>query len=84
VLEDFVTWAERQFRQLGQGSDSRRFAVSLMAGVQGATVMAKAMRNSDIISDEINRLVHWMENMPNRKIQLGKVAVKPGDVFNAA
>ncbi len=83
VFEDFVTWAERQFRQLGQGSDSRRYAISLMAGIQGATVMAKSMRQPQIISDEVARLVQWMENLPNRKIQLGKVAAKP-DVFNAA
>lgn len=83
VLEDFVAWAERQFRQLGQGSDSRRYAVSLMAGVQGATVMAKAMRNPQIISDEVARLVQWMENLPNRKIQLGKVAAR-ADATTAA
>ncbi|MBY0407877.1 MAG: TetR/AcrR family transcriptional regulator [Rickettsiales bacterium] len=84
VLEDFVAWAERQFRQLGHGADAKRYAVSLMAGVQGATVMAKAMRKADIISDEIARLVGWIENLPNRKIQLGKVAAKSGDAANAA
>lgn len=83
VLEDFVAWAERQFRQLGHATDARRYAASLIAGVQGATIMAKAMRNPDIISDEIARLVQWLENLPNRRIQLGKVAPR-GDVFNAA
>lgn len=74
VLSEFVTWAERQFRQLGHSADARRYATSLMAGVQGAAIMAKATRNPDIISDEIARLVGWIENLPNRKIQLGKVA----------
>ena len=76
VLEEFVAWAERQFRQLGHAGDARRYATSLMAGVQGATVMAKAMRKADIISDEITRLVLWIETLPNKRIQLGKVGAK--------
>jgi len=82
VLAEFVLWAERPIRQLGHSSDARRYATSLMAGVQGAAIMAKAMRNPEIISDEIARLVNWIETLPNRKIQLGKVAVK--EVSNAA
>lgn len=84
VLEDFVLWAERQFRQLGHGTDARRYGASLMAGIQGATIMAKAMRQPQIISDEIARLVQWIETLPNRKIQLGKVAAKQSEVFDAA
>lgn len=89
VLADFVDWTERQFRSLGHGGDARKYATSVMAGVQGATLMAKAARNPDIISDEIGRLTAWVESLPNRRIQLGKVALKPGsngqgDVSNAA
>jgi AcrR family transcriptional regulator len=83
VLEDFVIWAERQFRHLGHGVDARRYATSLMAGIQGATVMAKAIRQPEIISDEVSRLVQWIENLPNRKIQLGKVAAKADDFVAA-
>lgn len=83
VLEEFVAWAERQFRQLGHTGDARRYATSLMAGVQGATVMAKAMRNPGIISDEIARLVQWIEVLPNKRIQLGKVGAKSPET-NAA
>lgn len=76
VLKDFVDWAERQFRQLGHGSDARKYATSLMAGVQGASVMAKAFRDPQVISDEVSRLTCFIETLPNRKIQLGKVGMK--------
>lgn len=76
IFVDFVDWAERQFRQLGHGSEARKYATSLMAGIQGSTVMAKAFRSPQAISDEITRLVAWIESLPNRKISLGKVAVK--------
>jgi TetR/AcrR family transcriptional repressor of nem operon len=84
VLIDFVDWAERQFRSLGQGDDSRRFATTVMAGVQGAAVMAKATRNAGALSDEVARLVGWIESLPNRRIQLGKVAPKTEDMYTAA
>lgn len=84
VLGDFVVWAERQFRSLGHGTDARRYATSLMSGIQGAAVMAKAFRNPQVISDEITRLISWIETLPNRKIQLGKVGVKAPETANAA
>jgi len=83
VLSDFVDWAERQFRSLGHGGDGRKYAASLMAGIQGAAVMAKALQSPQIISDEVTRLVVWLETLPNRKIQLGKVGIKSADA-NAA
>ena len=82
IFVEFVSWAERQFRQLGHSNDARRYAVSLMSGIQGAAIMAKAMGNPEVISNEILRLVVWVETLPNRKIQLGKVAVK--DMSEAA
>jgi len=83
VFTDFVDWAERQFKSLGQGDDSRRYAISLMSGVQGATIMAKAFHNPQIISDEIARLGAWLESLPNRRISLGKVGMK-ADASSAA
>jgi TetR/AcrR family transcriptional regulator, transcriptional repressor for nem operon len=76
IFADFVEWAERQFRQLGHTADGHTYATSMMAGVQGATVMAKAFGDPDIISREVGRMVAWIESLPNRRIQLGKVGLK--------
>ena len=84
VLIEFSQWAQRQFTSLGHNEDAARYGTSLVAGIQGAAIMAKATRNASVISDEIARLVQWVETLPNRKIQLGKVAPKGGDVPNAA
>lgn len=84
VLEDFVAWAESQFKSLGHAADARKYAVSLMAGIQGATVMAKATRNPDVIGNEVSRLTAWLETLPNRRIQIGKVAVKSPEAVHAA
>jgi hypothetical protein len=84
VLVEFVNWAQRQFESLGHKDDAKRYATSLVAGIEGAAIMAKATNNSGVLSDEIARLTQWIETLPNRKIQLGKVAAKPSDVSNAA
>lgn len=84
VLSEFVDWAERQFRSLGHDADARRYATFLMAGIQGAAIMAKAFRDPQAISDEITRLAAWVENLPNRKISLGKVGMKAAEQTAAA
>jgi TetR/AcrR family transcriptional repressor of nem operon len=79
ILTDFVDWAERQFRQLGHSGNARSYAISLIAGIQGAAVMCKALGDPQVVSDEMARLTNWLEMIPNRKIQIGKVSVKAAD-----
>ncbi len=76
VLADFSAWAERQFTQLGHTQEAARYAGSLIAGIQGAILAAKAFRNAEMITDETNRLVAWIEGLPNRRISLGKVGMR--------
>ena len=76
TLADFVGWAEQQFRQLGHSDNARSYAVSLMAGIQGAIIMAKSFGKSQIISDELARLAAWLESLPNRRIPLGKAGMR--------
>lgn len=78
IFADFVQWAKEQFEQLGHGEDSKKHAISLMAGIQGATLMAKSFQSTQILMDETARLITWLESIPNRKIQLGKVGIRSG------
>lgn len=76
IFADFIAWAGEQFEQLGHGQDAKKYAVSLMSGIQGAIIIAKTFQNPQIIVDEMTRLVEWLGAIPNRKIQLGKVGVR--------
>lgn len=76
VLTDFVDWAEKQFRNLGHTDDARHYATTMMAGIQGATIMAKAFRDPAIIHYEMARLTTWLESLPNKRIQLGKLGMR--------
>jgi TetR/AcrR family transcriptional regulator, transcriptional repressor for nem operon len=79
VLKDFVAWTEQQFRHLGHGDDAHIYATTLMAGIQGATIMAKAFRDPKVISREMARLVLWVESLPNKRIHLGKLGMRSVD-----
>lgn len=77
IFADFVAWASAQFEELGHKQNAGQYAITLMAGIQGATVMAKTFQDQQILANEINRLVEWLESIPNRKIQIGKFANIP-------
>jgi AcrR family transcriptional regulator len=76
IFSDFIAWAHIHFTQLGHAQDAKRLAISLMAGIQGAAIMAKATADPQTMSDELARLTAWIETIPNKKIQLGKVGIK--------
>ena len=76
VLADFVDWAAKQFSLLGHPDSNKVYATSLMIGIQGGVVMARAFQDPQVISDEIARLTVWLQNLPNRKIQIGKAFLK--------
>lgn len=75
ALNDFVEWAAQQFDALGHTIEAKQLATSLLAGVQGAAVMAHAYRQSEIFSSEMIRLTQWLESIPNTRIRIGKGAV---------
>lgn len=79
VLKDFVAWTEKQFHLLGHEDDAKTYAITLMAGIQGATIMAKAFSDQSIITQEMKRLVEWLESIPNKRIQLGKLGMRGND-----
>lgn len=75
VLSEFCDWAAEQFKALGHNEQASTYAVALMSGIQGAAVMAKAAGKSSVFSTEIKRLMDWVSEIPNLRIQAGKVAV---------
>jgi len=85
VFTDFVAWGEKQFTQLGHTDEAQAYASTLMAGIQGATIMAKAFRDVKVMNREMARLTTWLESIPNKRIQLGKFGMRgPVAASNAA
>jgi hypothetical protein len=57
-----LDWAEDQFRQLGR-RDARDLATTLFAGVQGAALLANALRDPTIITGQVRHLDRWIDSL---------------------
>ncbi len=79
VYKDFIAWAQKQFEQLGQNELAARYATTLLAGIQGGIVMARANNSPEVLTTEIERLVEWLSSLPNKRIFLGKAGIKKSD-----
>lgn len=77
VFQCFLQWAERQLGELGYDEETaRQHATSILAGIQGAAVLAKAMQSAAIMHYELARIMQFIDQLPNKRIQLGKVGLK--------
>jgi TetR/AcrR family transcriptional regulator, transcriptional repressor for nem operon len=57
-----LDWVEEQFHQLGQ-PDAADLAITLLAGYQGMSLLANALRDSDIMTREGGRLIRWLDTL---------------------
>jgi AcrR family transcriptional regulator len=57
-----LDWADEQFREMGR-RDARELATTLLAGVQGASVLAHALEDPKLLSREVRRLERWIDSL---------------------
>jgi TetR/AcrR family transcriptional regulator, transcriptional repressor for nem operon len=62
VIRQLLDWVEEQFRQLGQ-PDPADLAITLLAGYQGMSLLANALRDPDIMTREGGRLTRWLDGL---------------------
>ena len=62
VIRQLLDWAEEQFRQLGQ-PDPADLAITLLAGYQGMSLLANALRDPGIMTREGARLTRWLDTL---------------------
>lgn len=55
-----LDWMEKQFRELGEGADSRGLAVHLLSATQGVSVLAHTFNEPRLIEMEATRLKEWI------------------------
>ena len=61
-IELILDWAEGQFRQMRR-SDARELAVSFFASVQGAALLANALRDPEIMTGHVRHLERWLDTL---------------------
>ncbi|MGH7749875.1 MAG: hypothetical protein ACREQ5_34675, partial [Candidatus Dormibacteria bacterium] len=68
-----TAWAESQFQQMGC-TDAGELAITLLAGVEGATVLANAFRDPEIVAGQVRRLERWIDSLAEDCEQQGRGA----------
>lgn len=62
VIRRLLDWAAGQFRALGR-SDADDLALTLVAGYQGMSLLANALRDPGVMTREGARLRHWLDSL---------------------
>lgn len=62
AFETVITWLERQFLQLGFSKKrSQQSAVHVLSAIQGASVVAHAFNDPEVVQSEIAELREWLK-----------------------
>jgi AcrR family transcriptional regulator len=62
LIELMIDWAAGQFRAMGR-RDARDLATTLLAGIQGAAVLANALQDPKLLARETRRLERWIDEL---------------------
>lgn len=74
IFDRFVEWGTEQFKKLGYQTEAKAYATSIMSAIQGAAILSKSRGSSEPLAQEIARLTQWIDELPNKKIHLGKAS----------
>lgn len=61
LFEVYLTWAEEQFRALGNRRTSRERAVELIAALQGTMLLANTMRSPELLARQLRRVERLLD-----------------------
>jgi TetR/AcrR family transcriptional regulator, transcriptional repressor for nem operon len=62
LMREILDWMERQFRELGR-RDAPALAVTMLAGIQGAALLANTLRDEALFRREIKLIQRWVDNI---------------------
>ena len=62
LYELLIDWAQEQFKAMGR-KDARDLAITLLAGVQGASLLANAFKDPKLMTREVRRLERWVDSL---------------------
>ena len=62
LIESMIDWAAGPFRAMGR-RDARDLATTLLAGVQGAAVLANALQDPKLLARETRRIERWIDEV---------------------
>ncbi|WP_261808360.1 TetR/AcrR family transcriptional regulator [Nonomuraea sp. C10] len=65
VIRSLLDWVERQFREQGLPHPDD-LALTFVGAYQGMSLLANALRDPEVMTREGNRLIRWLDALPER------------------
>jgi TetR/AcrR family transcriptional repressor of nem operon len=62
ILTFQLDWVERQFAAMDH-EDARALAIELVTNLQGISLLANALNDEDMVSQQVGRLRRWLETL---------------------
>jgi hypothetical protein len=62
MLRELLDFIERQFRELGR-RDPAGLALTMMARIQGAALLANTLGDPEILRGEVRRIERWVDDV---------------------
>ncbi|MFG1945465.1 TetR/AcrR family transcriptional regulator [Nonomuraea sp. NPDC048826] len=66
LIRSLLDWVERQFRELGLPGPGD-LAITFVGAYQGMSLLANALRDPDIMTREGDRLIRWLDSLPESR-----------------
>jgi len=63
LLKDVLNWCEVQFKALGKGERSETLALSLVAGLQGTSLLTLTFKDPKYLEKQSKHLINWLETV---------------------
>ncbi len=63
IFEELLNWIEAQFRDIGEIEDARGSSIHLLCALQGTSVLAHSLNNTDLVVAEVKRLQKWVREI---------------------
>lgn len=63
LLKDVLVWCETQFKEMGKGEKSRPLALSLLAGLQGTSLLTLTFKDPQVVEQQSHYLINWLETV---------------------
>ena len=61
LMQEIISWCEKQFVALGKGERSKNLALNLIACLQGINLLTLTLKSPTLVEEQTNFLMNWVE-----------------------
>lgn len=63
LMNDLISWIEKQFISLGKTEKAKALAVNLASALQGTSLLTLTFKDQNLVNDQSAYMVEWLETV---------------------